>query len=245
MTFITRPRKVEVIVLGRGLAAAACAKQLVEQGRRVAWLVEQPGWETGWRPAWLGWHLANPERLQLAKKGAQELAMWQADGLPGISSHIIEESQYPLWLLNYEELLPALGERIAAGTTCWVANGTYIRGISVIESAILGAIAEDARYDARELINAAEGKRYAAFARMMRRPHTLQLTLFTPTAAPNSIPPINVTADGNATYPNARPFERDAHAPTAEETTVKGATRIYGVAGWPLLTLGLIANNFI
>lgn len=240
MTFITRPRKVEVIVLGRGLAAAATADRLVEQGRRVALLVEQPGWETGWRPAWQGWHSADEKHKELAAKGADVLAMWQADGLPGITSHTVD-SEYPLWLLHYEDLLPALGERIAAKERCWVANETYVRGISVIEHAILGAIAEDARYDARELINAAEGKRYTAFARMMRRPHTLQLAAFTPSA--DSL--VNVTIDGKAHYPNATAYMRDSHPPTAEETTVKGATRLYGIAGWPLLILGLIANNFI
>lgn len=240
MTFITRPRKVEVIVLGRGLAAAATADQLVQQGRRVAWLVEQPGQETGWRPAWPGWHVTNQARLQLATKGAEQLAKWQADGLPGISSHELDHP-HPLWLLNYEQLLPALAERIAAGTRCWVANNTYIRGISVIEHAILGAIAEDARYDGRQVINAAEGKRYASFARMMRRPHRLQLASFRPTAATG----ISATADGNASYPNALRFQRDSHPATVEETTVKGATRVYGVAGWPLLTLGLIAEHFI
>ena len=89
----------------------------------------------------------------------------------------------PLWLLDYEQLLPALAERIAAGKRCWVAEATRVRGISVIENAILGAIAEDARYDARQLINAAEGKRYASFARMMRRRHSLDLVPFTPTAS--------------------------------------------------------------
>ncbi len=240
MTFITRPRKVEVIVLGRGLAAAAMANQLVEQGRRVALLTEEPGPETGLRAAWQGWHSTDQTCKELAAKGAETLSMWQVDGLPGITSHTID-SEYPLWLLNYELLLPALGERIAAGERCWVANETYIRGISVIERAILGAIAEDARYDGRQVINAAEGKRYAAFARMMRRRHTLQLASFAPTTA--SL--IGATTDGHATYPNATPYMRDSHPPTIEETTVKGATRLYGIAGWPLLILGLIANYII
>ena len=120
-----------------------------------------------------------------------------------------------------------------------MAHETYIRGISVIENAILGAIAEDARYDGRRVINAAEGKRYASFARMMRRRHTLQLTTFTPIA----VTTISAAADGTASYPNAQPFQRDLQPPTIEETTVKGATRLYGIAGWPLLTLGLIVNH--
>ena len=259
---ITRPRKVEIVVLGRGLAASALADGLVQQGRGVALLVEQPAWEGGLRPGWEGWHVANEpgnvganpsarpggkreplaagkrEGLPLlAAEGAKQLAAWQKEGLPGISSHPLG-NRPPLWLLDYDQLLPALGERIAAGTGCWVAEGTRVRGISVIENAILGAIAEDARYDARQVINAAEDKRYAAFARMMRRRHSLDLVPFTPTASTS----VNGTQDGQAAYPNALPFNRDRHQPMIEETTVKGAWRMYGVAGWPLLALGMVAR---
>ncbi|MGB0386884.1 MAG: hypothetical protein ACPGWR_18880 [Ardenticatenaceae bacterium] len=238
---ITRPRKVEVVVLGRGLAAAALADGLAQAGRRVALLVEEPGWERGIRPAWEGWHMTGgPEgvkREALAAEGAKRLLAWQEDGLPGIMSHALEDGS-ALWLLDYDQLLPALGARIAAGERCWVAEGTRVRGISVIEHAILGAIAEDARYDARQLINAAEGKRYASFARMMRRPHSLDLAPFPPTASG----PLRATKEGQAAYPNATPFPRDRSHPLMEETTVKGGWRIRGVAGWPLLALGIVSQ---
>jgi hypothetical protein len=166
------------------------------------------------------------------------LAAWQVEGLRGIESYSLADAP-PLWLLDYDELLPALGERIAAGTGCWVAEGTRVRGISVIEKAILGAIAEDARYDARQLINAAEDKRYRAFSRMMRQRDALDLLPFTPTQS--TIP--QASPDGQASYPNVTAFERDRHPPTLEQTSVKGGWRIRGVAGWALLALGVVAGS--
>jgi hypothetical protein len=194
-----RPRKVEIIVLGRGLAAAALAALLVARGRAVALLVEEPGWETGQRRDAPGEHQG--EHIVLAERGALLLAEWQAAGVPGLS----REGAH--WLLDYDRLLPALGEQIAAGERSSVALGTHVRGISVIEGAILGAIAEDARYDARIVVNAAQDERHAAFGRMMREPHPL-----------------------------------DPHAYFAGMTEVKGAWRISGVAGWPLLGLAAAAH---
>lgn len=69
-----------------------------------------------------------------------------------------------------DEYLAAIYERIATFEKCYAVVGTRVRGISVIENSILGAIAEDARYDSRIVVNLAEDERHAAFARMMRQP---------------------------------------------------------------------------
>ncbi|MDQ4075438.1 MAG: hypothetical protein M3220_04235 [Chloroflexota bacterium] len=228
----TRPRKVETIVLGRGLAAAALADTLRQQGRRVALLVEAPGWEQGTRAAWRGWHRGSA-RAALAERGEVLLKEWQAVGLPGITFHDVGH-ELPVWLLDYGQLLPAIGECIAAGEDCWVAVGTRVRGISVIENAILGAIAEDSRYDARQAINAAEDERYAAFARMMRHPDKLDLVPVTPTDNLR----LGIRDDGSSAWPGASPFVRDRSEVAIEETPVMGAWRVRGVAGWPLLALG-------
>lgn len=66
--------------------------------------------------------------------------------------------------------LNALYERVASFEKCHCVVGTWVRGISVIENAILGAIAEDARYDSRIVVNASQDERHAAYARMMRQP---------------------------------------------------------------------------
>ncbi|HEX8681196.1 MAG TPA: hypothetical protein VF707_02710 [Ardenticatenaceae bacterium] len=226
-----RPRKVEVIILGRGLAAAALADALAQSGRRVALLAEEPGWERGTRPAWRGWHIGAQTAFAVA--GAEMLAGWQAAGLPGITEHDVGHA-YPFWLLDLDQLLPALGERVAASAGCWVATETRVRGVSVIENAILGVIAEDSRYDARHVVNAAEDERHAAFARMMREPQSLALSHFTPT--PDET--VAVSASNQVSYPAATPFLRDEPAPTLGPTSVQGAWRIAGVAGWPVLALG-------
>ncbi len=165
-----RPRKAEIIVLGRGLAAAALAALLVARGRTVALLVEEPSWERGMRTAKAG--ALTGTDAELAAHGSALLPAWQAARLPGISS--AEEKEPPVWSLDYDLLLPALGEQVAAAERCWLAMDTHVRGISVIEGAILGAIAEDSRYDARVLVNAAEDERQSAFARMMREPQRVQ-----------------------------------------------------------------------
>lgn len=211
-----RPRKVETIVIGRGLAGAALAEALVQRGKRVALLVEEPGWEQGVRPASQVWHTGE-ERTALAEAGVARLRAWQAEGLPGI------EQQDDGWLLDYDKLLPALGKRVAAGERCWMVVGTRVRGISVIENAVLGVIAEDARYDARQVINAAEDERYANLARMMRQRDALDLR---PTSL--DTPPAS--------------FPRDHSDLALGETAVAGAWRVRGVAGWPLLALGAAAR---
>lgn len=232
---ITRPRKVEVIVLGRGLAAAALALLLAQRGRRVALLVEEPGWDSATYPAWQGWHHAKEQRVRAAA-GAALLAQWQTAAMPGIAAHPTDAG--PLWRLDYAALLPALGQRIeqlgepeegtrADRRSTWIAQATRVRGISVIENAILGAIAEDARYDARAVVNAAEDARYSAFARMMRQPASLDLRPVTP-----DLPP-----DTPATWPAAAAL-RDHAALEVGATPVVGAWQLRGIAGWPLLALG-------
>lgn len=214
-----RPRKVEVVVLGRGLAAAALGDQLAASGKRVALLVEEPGWESGARAAWQEWHLA-PETEPLAAAGSARFQAWHEAGLPGLQPPSDERGPY--WRVALGTLLPALGERIAATEKCFVAVGTRVRGISVIENGILGAIAEDARYDARVVVNAAEDERFAAFARMMRHPGTLDLQV---------VPP-EYEATAN------EPYLRDRGVPRAEPLPVSGGWQIRGVAGWPLLAVG-------
>jgi hypothetical protein len=115
-----RPRKVDVVVLGRGLLAATLSLLLAERGKKVALLVETPGWDIG-----VGSDEAEFQRI---------------------------------------------GDRISQFEKCYCVVGTRVRGISVIENAVLGAIAEDARYDSRIVINVAEDARHAAFARMMHQP---------------------------------------------------------------------------
>lgn len=109
-----RPRKVDIVVLGRGLLAATLALLLAERGKKVALLVE-----------------GNEERVDPA-------------------------------------ILPLI-ERINTFEKCYAVVGTRVRGISVIENGILGAIAEDARYDSRIVVNLAEDERHAAFRRMMHQ----------------------------------------------------------------------------
>lgn len=230
-----RPRKVDTIVLGRGLAAATLAWALAQAGRRVALLVEEPGWAADLHPAWVAAHPTG-EQATLAARGAAMLQAWQAQGLPGITEQPIAGGE-SLWLLDYDRLLPALGEQLGAGEGCWCAVGTRVRGISVIENAILGAIAEDARYDARQLVNAAEDERHSAFARMMRHPRTLDLQPSAP-VLPTPLPRLEQPTLALLTAP--RPHDRGA--PVAEETPVRGAWRLAGVAGWPLLALGLAAD---
>lgn len=226
-----RPRKVDVIVLGRSLAAAALADVLAQGGRRVALLAESPGWERGVRPAWQGWHIG--QSTAFAQAGAALLAQWQNAGLPGIATHDVGHV-YPLWLLNLDALLPALGEPIAATEGCWVATETQVRGVSVIENAILGAIAEDARYDARHVVNAGEDERHTAYSRMMREPHALDLSPVTPQVSDT----VYLDAREQIGYPGAVPFTRDQTGVTVGPTSVQGAWRVAGVAGWPLLALG-------
>jgi hypothetical protein len=226
-----RPRKVDVIVLGRGLAAAAAADALALAGRRVALLAEAPGWERGVRPGWQGWYIGQP--TVFAAAGAATLERWQAEGLPGLTPHDVGHL-YPLWLVNLDELLPALGERIGAAPGCWVATETQVRGVSVIENGILGAIAEDSRYDARHVVNASEDERHAAYARMMRKPHELELTLVTP----HSSDEIYLKPDGVLGYPEAAPYWRDDQPIVVGPTSVQGAWRVAGVAGRPTLAIG-------
>lgn len=240
-----KARKSEVIVLGRGLAAAALAVLLVEQGRRVALLVEEPGWEQGVRPAWPGWHLPIPGVApaaaheapdRLAAAGAALLAKWHAGALPGIEAQQVGHPD-PLWLLDYGQLLPALGARVAAGERSWCAENTHVRGLSVIENAALGAVAEDARYDARVVVNAAEDERHAAFSRMLRQPGALALSTVVP--EPSASPRLADSA--LAAFPGAQPFARDGGTLYVGPATVKGAWQVRGVAGWPLLALGAAA----
>lgn len=214
-----RPRKVACIVIGRGLAAAALAAQLAARGTRVALLVEEPGWEEGQRLARAAW--PEGERAALALQGLALLAEWQAAGLPGLTP--MDEG---CWRLDYDQLLPALGEQLAAHEGCHLAYGTRVRGISVIEGAILGAIAEDARYDARQLVNAAEDARHSALARMAREPHgELALKPFTPHE-----------------LPDATPYAQDQGPLHVGPTAIQGAWRLSGLAGWPLLALGAAAQ---
>ncbi len=114
-----RPRKVDIVVLGRGMVAATLALLLAERGKRIALLTEA----------------TTPES-------------------------------------DLDPLIQAMGERLAAIEKCYFITGTRVRGISVIEKTILGAIAEDARYDAPVVINAAEDDRHAAYARMMHQPRS-------------------------------------------------------------------------
>jgi glycine/D-amino acid oxidase-like deaminating enzyme len=230
MSGSARPRKVEVVVLGRGLAAVALAWLLAEQGRSVALLVESPGLESGPRPGWRGWHRGPPSSLAAA--GEEQLRRWYDAGVPGIEAH--DAGEWPLWLLDYDLLLPDLADGLRAQKGCFVATGTRVRGISIIENRVLGAIAEDARYDARSLVNAAEDERYAAFMRMMRQPDNLELQPFSPIASPS----IHFASDGTPAYPRATPFLRDRLPPAGESLSTAGACRIRGVAGWPLLALG-------
>jgi glycine/D-amino acid oxidase-like deaminating enzyme len=117
-----RPKRVECVVLGRGMIAATLALLLAEQGKTVALLVERR----------------------------------DAGGDP-VSPHD-------------DATLTALYERVASFEKCHCVVGTWVRGISVIENVILGAIAEDARYDSRIVVNASQDERHAAYARMMRQP---------------------------------------------------------------------------
>jgi hypothetical protein len=226
-----RPRKVEVVVLGRGLAAVALAWLLADQARSVALLVESPGLELGPRPAWRGWH--HGEHPSIAAAGEEQLRAWYEAGVPGIDAH--DAGEWPLWLLDYGLLLPALTEQIAGKKGCFTAMGTRVRGISIIENRALGAIAEDARYDARGVVNAAEDDRYAAFARMMRQPHSLDLQPFSPVSSPR----VHFVSNGTPAYPGAAPFLHDRLPPTGEGLSAAGAYHIHGVAGWPLLALGV------
>lgn len=118
-----RPRKVDIVILGRGLLAGTLALLLAERRKRVAWLVEATGTAD--------------------------------DDTP---------------ITDIDPLLQAMGERLAAIDKCYFITNTRVRGVSVIENAILGAIAEDARYDAPVVMNASQDERYAAYARMMRQP---------------------------------------------------------------------------
>ncbi len=186
----------------------------------MALLVEAPGWERGARATRPDSH-SDPARVALAEAGAALLQGWLAEGLPGIAR--ADEAGDDNWLLDYDKLLPALGERVAAGERCWLAVETRVRGISVIENAILGTIAEDSRYDARQVVNAAEDERYAAFARMIRQPDVLELT-----------------QEGG--HHGSPPLPRDRSALAIGETAVRGAWRMRGVAGWPLLALGAAAQ---
>lgn len=121
-----RPRKVDVVILGRGLLAATLALLLAEREKRVALLVEAPGWDVS--------------------AGSDEAS------------------------------LQLLGERLEQFEKCYCVVGTRVRGISVIENAILGAIAEDARYDSRVVVNLAEDARHSAFARMMHQSPAVSTT---------------------------------------------------------------------
>ncbi|MCB0078206.1 MAG: hypothetical protein KDD73_12400 [Anaerolineales bacterium] len=178
-----RPRKVELIVLGRGLAPALIAARLAEAGRRVAWLVERPGLQTG--------------RIQIAQ-GDAPLDAWLQEWQPGGGSSPAGEG----WQLDLDMLLPALAAQVAAHDHCWATVGTWVRGISVIEQRVLGAIAEDSRYDAKRIVNAAEGPRYAAFARMLRHPESFRTDRRTP-PLPASATPVEgawqLSAEGDAT----------------------------------------------
>lgn len=230
----TRPRRVEIIVLGRGLAATALADLLAAAGRRVALLVESPGFESDRRPAWRGWHTESAAAL--AAQGQRLLKQWTDDGLPGI--HPIPANNPPAALLDLNHLLPALGARVAAAEGCYLGRGGRVRGISVIENTVLGAIAEEARYDGRIVVNAAEDGRYNAFARMLHRPSHLELSPFSPAPAET----VHIEAAGVARYPDAVPFSRDRAPAEAGPTGVEGAFQIRGVAGWPLLALGAAAR---
>ena len=214
-----RVQKVEVVVLGRGLMALALADLLVSQGRAVALLAEQPTFAGGRWPATLAEHTG--AALPLAEAGAAQLAAWQDEGLPGLTGGA------GTWQVDYGALLPALADRIAAGTRCAVVTEGRVRGLSVIEGAFLGAIAEEARYDARLVVNAAEDERYASFSRMLRQPHALEFFPFAPTASEN------------AAHAQPTSAQRSAPTPVAEPLEVRGAWRLYGATGWPLLTLGL------
>ncbi len=109
-----RPRKVDVVVLGRGLFAATLAVILADRGKKVALLVE-----------------GNEETVDPA-------------------------------------LFPLI-QQLNSIEKCYAVVGTWVRGISVIENSILGAIAEDARYNSRLVLNLAEDARHAAIARMMHQ----------------------------------------------------------------------------
>lgn len=217
-----RVQKVEIVVLGRGLAAVALAAQLAAQGRAVALLAEALPLAGGVWPASLADHEGDAGAL--AEAGAAQLMAWQGEGVPGIAG------ADGVWQVDYDALLPALAARVEAGPRCAVATEGRVRGLSVIEGAFLGAIAEEARYDAKRLVNAAEDDRYTAFSRMLRQPHALEFFPFAPTASEN------------AAHATPQPPRRTAPAPVAEEMTVRRAWRMHGVTGWPLLAVGLARN---
>jgi hypothetical protein len=227
-----RPRKVQVIVLGRGLAAIALAERLVAAGKQIALLAEAPVLEQGTRAGYRGWHRST-HAATMAAQGKELLQQWQAEGVPGLTTSVVD-GPFPLWLIDYDRLFPELIRRIAAGEKSHVAESTRVRGISVIENAVLGAIAEDSRYDARQIINAAEDERYAAFARMLRHREQLALTPFSPSDTPEP----RLTSEYGAGWSGALPYLRDGGELTVGKSTVTGAWHVRGVAGWPLLALG-------
>lgn len=200
----TRPGKVNVVVIGEGLAALLTALRLAEAGRRVALLAESD-WNIPPGPAeWLVVPLAGgaASRARYAAAGFSELAelgqrfpdtvaeteaIWLGD-VPGGATEFVRGdanmssalgrsdgsgTRVPAMRVHVERLHEAVADAAqAAGAEIL---HTRVRGVSVIEGQILGAVSEAARFDARHDIFASEDPQRAhALSKMALEPIRVQ-----------------------------------------------------------------------
>lgn len=286
-----RPQKADVIVIGSGLAAHALAWLLARQGRRVALLAEadpapwalpdfvlwQPvgprlaaalrGWDVlaavaeslegpAWTPLEAHPLLAPGDEPELAARLARANDRALTAAAPGGSTRLRGV------LFEPARLLPAMARAVEARGGA-VERGARVRGISVIEDEVLGAVSAAARWGAPVVVNAADDERAMAVARMAREPLDLTFVPAPLIHCRTSGEDVAATLHGEARWNDAAGGSYVLGAspllqPTGACRTlamvtrsaltqpplagpaerVRGSWRLLGTAGWPLVALG-------
>lgn len=200
----TRPGKVNVVVIGEGVGALLAALKLAEADRRVALLAEGD-WTVPPGPAeWVVVPLVDGDtsRADYAAAGFTECialgerfpgvisqieGLWVGDVPAGGDRFVDGEAavpsalgdveppavQVPAVRIHVKRLYDALADALQdAGAEIL---RTRVRGVSVIEGRILGAVSEAARFDARHDVFASEDPARAyALSTMALEPITLR-----------------------------------------------------------------------
>lgn len=200
----TRPGKVNVVVIGEGVGALLAALKLAEAGQRVALLAEgewsiPPGpaeWaavplvagaasRAGYAAAGFAESAALQERFPDAisqtegvwlaeiPAGGEQFVRDNADVPSRLGKVNLPAARVPAVRVHMKRFYDALVDAVQdAGAEILQ---TRVRGISVIEGQILGAVSEAVRFDARHDIFASEDPdRAHALSRMALEPLTLQ-----------------------------------------------------------------------
>lgn len=262
-----RTQKADAIVIGGGLAATAAARFLARAGRTVTLILESEGLP----PPLADFPALHrlPQRRDLAAAGLTLLAAEGAGvGWAPLAARVVgpplpdSATELPGALVDQPALMAAWRDEVRAAGGRVVA--TRVRGLSIIEGVVLGAITEAGRWDAPLLLNASDDERAIALGRMARESFDLALLpvplSHCPTLASDGA---RATAGGALAWPDGRTgsfvvgessllFPEGTHCVARDMVarspldrplllgagSARGAWRLLGTAGWPLLALG-------